>query len=172
MAKEKNLTTVTSVAAADLARVVTSAGASVKATFANVAKYIIETYNGSTVAGSAQSVKSALDSLNSNMMYRRGDSVTIARNYLVAYLTTGGKVQFTVPLSKPIYDGTQGTGSVTCSTLTLFRVGASQTVTSTITSIVGYNRYNGVDVEITLSSIPSGFTWGNIAVDFRGTITF
>lgn len=66
MAKEKNLTAVTSVAAADFARVVTSAGASVKATFANIAKYIIETYNGSTVAGSAQSVKSALDSLNSN----------------------------------------------------------------------------------------------------------
>ena len=66
MAKEKNLTSVTSVAAADFARVVTSAGASVKATLANVAKYIIETYNGSTVAGSAQSVKSALDSLNSN----------------------------------------------------------------------------------------------------------
>ena len=65
MAKEKNLTTVTSVAAADFARLVTSAGASVKATAANLAKYIIETYNGSTVAGSAQSVKSALDSLNS-----------------------------------------------------------------------------------------------------------
>lgn len=65
MAKEKNLTAVTSVAAADFARVVTSAGASVKATFANIAKYIVETYNGSTVAGSAQSVKSALDSLNS-----------------------------------------------------------------------------------------------------------
>lgn len=64
MAKEKNLTTVTSIAAADFARLVTSAGASVKATAANLAKYIIETYNGSTVAGSAQSVKSALDSLN------------------------------------------------------------------------------------------------------------
>lgn len=68
MAKEKNLTAVTSVAAADFARVVTSAGASVKATFANVAKYIVETYNGSTVAGSAQSVKSALDSLNSKTL--------------------------------------------------------------------------------------------------------
>ena len=67
MAKEKNLTTVTSVAAADFARIVTSAGASVKATAANLAKYIIETYNGSTVAGSAQSVKSALDSLNSKI---------------------------------------------------------------------------------------------------------
>lgn len=63
MAKEKNLTAVTSVAAADFARAVTSAGASVKATFANVAKYVIESYNGSTIAGSAQSVKSALDPL-------------------------------------------------------------------------------------------------------------
>ena len=31
-----------------------------------VAKYGIETYNGSTIAGQAQTVKSALDSLNSN----------------------------------------------------------------------------------------------------------
>ena len=68
MAKEKNLTAVTSVAAADFLRVVTSAGASVKATAANVAKYIVETYNGSTVAGSAQSVKAALDSLNSKFV--------------------------------------------------------------------------------------------------------
>lgn len=79
MAKEKNLTAVTSVAAADFARVVTSAGASVKATFANVAKYIVETYNGSTVAGSAQSVKSALDSLNS----KTAVSVTAAANVVI-----------------------------------------------------------------------------------------
>lgn len=65
MAKEKNLTAVTSVAAADFLRVVTSAGASAKATAANLAKYVIETYNGSSVAGSSQSVKNALDSLNS-----------------------------------------------------------------------------------------------------------
>lgn len=172
MAKEKNLTAVTSVAAADFARVVTSAGASVKATFANVAKYIVETYNGSTVAGSAQSVKSALDSLNSNRMYRSGDSVTIARNYLAGYLSSNGKVSITVPLSKPIYDPTQATGSVTCSDISLFRVGGSQNVKSMVTSVVGYNRCNGVDVEITLSSVPSGFTWGNVTVDFRGTITF
>ena len=81
MAKEKNLTTVTSVAAADFARLVTSAGASVKATAANLAKYIIETYNGSTVAGSAQSVKSALDSLNSKIIQ----------------LTWGTTVTFTCP---------------------------------------------------------------------------
>ena len=69
MAKEKNLTNVTSIAAADFARLVTSAGASVKATAANLAKYVIETYNGSSVAGSSQSVKNALDSLNSNVVF-------------------------------------------------------------------------------------------------------
>ena len=72
MAKEKNLTNVTSIAAADFARLVTSAGASVKATAANLAKYVIETYNGSSVAGSSQSVKDALDSLNSKSLSYRG----------------------------------------------------------------------------------------------------
>ena len=44
---------------------------------ASVAKYGIETYNGSTIAGSAQTVKSALDTLNSNMTYKAGDSVPV-----------------------------------------------------------------------------------------------
>jgi len=35
---------------------------------ASVAKYGIETYNGSTIAGSAQTVKSALDTLNSKLL--------------------------------------------------------------------------------------------------------
>lgn len=82
MAKEKNLTTVTSVAAADFARLVTSAGASVKATAANLAKYIIETYNGSTVAGSAQSVKAALDSLNSKTCFSAVTSEFTATSYI------------------------------------------------------------------------------------------
>lgn len=91
MAKEKNLTTVTSVAAADFARLVTSAGASVKATAANLAKYIIETYNGSTVAGSAQSVKSALDSLNSKtkeVTLAAGASKTLTATSYAAYMIT------------------------------------------------------------------------------------
>lgn len=47
-------------------RMISSGGESVKATIANVAKYIIETYASSSLAGSNQSVKSAIDSLNSN----------------------------------------------------------------------------------------------------------
>lgn len=95
MAKEKNLTTVTTVAAADFARIVTSAGASVKATAANLAKYIVETYNGSTIAGSAQSVKSALDSLNSKFITTecRGNSsfdlpIENDKHYLITMMTS------------------------------------------------------------------------------------
>lgn len=89
MAKEKNLTAVTSVAAADFLRVVTSAGASVKATAANLAKYIVETYNGSTVAGSAQSVKSALDSLNSKTPTIMGGSQVTITDTTYGFIDTG-----------------------------------------------------------------------------------
>lgn len=145
MAKEKNLTTVTSVAAADFARLVTSAGASVKATAANLAKYIIETYNGSTVAGSAQSVKSALDSLNSKFG-KIGFSVkqvsattnfTLSNNYrgkltlvtsntnycgeYIVYATGSGAVA-TVPI-KALSGGITISGSTNTLTLTLSTTG-------------------------------------------------
>ena len=48
---------------------------------AAVAKYGIETYNGSTIAGSAQTVKAALDALNSNQVktkFRQYTGVTIS----------------------------------------------------------------------------------------------
>ena len=59
--KERLLSAITSVTNADFLRVVTSEGASRNATIANVAKQIVEGYSGSTIAGSAQSVKSAID---------------------------------------------------------------------------------------------------------------
>lgn len=65
--KESALSAITSISNSDFVRAVTSAGASRRITVSNLAKQIIEGYAGSTVAGSAQSVKSALDSLNSNM---------------------------------------------------------------------------------------------------------
>ena len=67
MGKERNMTNVTSVAAADFVRVVTSAGASVKGTMENFAKSLLTTaFSGLSLGGSQQSVKDALDSLNSN----------------------------------------------------------------------------------------------------------
>lgn len=63
--KESALSAITSISNSDFVRAVTSAGASRRITVSNLAKQIIEGYEGSTVAGSAQSIKSALDSLNS-----------------------------------------------------------------------------------------------------------
>jgi len=65
--KESALSAITSISNSDFVRAVTSAGASRRITVSNLAKQIIEGYAGSTVAGSAQSVKSALDSLNSKI---------------------------------------------------------------------------------------------------------
>lgn len=61
--KESLLTVVNSISDSDFVRAVTSAGASRKLSVSNLAKHIVETYTGSTIAGSAQSVKSALDAL-------------------------------------------------------------------------------------------------------------
>lgn len=63
--KESALTAITSIAQSDFIRAVTSAGASRRITLANLAKAIVESYTGSSLAGSSQSVKSAIDSLNS-----------------------------------------------------------------------------------------------------------
>lgn len=61
--KESLLTVVNSIGDSDFVRAVTSAGASRKLSVSNLAKHIVETYNGSTIAGSAQSVKSAVESV-------------------------------------------------------------------------------------------------------------
>lgn len=61
--KESLLTVVNSISDSDFVRAVTSAGASRKLSVSNLAKHIVETYTGSTIAGSAQSVKSAVDAM-------------------------------------------------------------------------------------------------------------
>jgi len=61
--KESALTAITAISNSDFVRAVTSAGASRRITVANLAKQIIEGYSGSSLAGSNQSVKSALDAL-------------------------------------------------------------------------------------------------------------
>lgn len=65
--KESALAAITTITQSDLIRAVTAAGASRRITVANLAKAIIENYTGSSLAGSSQSVKAALDSLNSKM---------------------------------------------------------------------------------------------------------
>ena len=67
--KESALSLITSIAQGDWIRAVTSAGASRRVTVANLAKAIVESYTGSSLAGSSQSVKAAIDSLNSKMAH-------------------------------------------------------------------------------------------------------
>ena len=62
---EQNLGQKTTLTVSDYIRVVGSDNASYKQLVSDVAKKIIENYTGSSLAGSSQSVKSALDSLNS-----------------------------------------------------------------------------------------------------------
>lgn len=66
--KEKALTAASSIASGDFLRMVTSAGAARKIDYSKLAKAIVEEYNGSTIAGSAQTLKAALDSLNSKLL--------------------------------------------------------------------------------------------------------
>lgn len=62
--KESALSLITSIAQGDWIRAVTSAGASRRVTVANLAKAIVESYTGSSLGGYNQSVKDAIDSLN------------------------------------------------------------------------------------------------------------
>lgn len=63
---EKDLAQKSSLTVNDFIRVVGTDNVSYKQLVSDVAKKIIENYTGSSLAGSSQSVKSALDALNSN----------------------------------------------------------------------------------------------------------
>ena len=63
--KESALSAISTITQSDFIRAVTAAGASRRVTVANLAKAIIESYTGSSLAGASQSVKSAIDALNS-----------------------------------------------------------------------------------------------------------
>lgn len=65
---EKDLGRKSSLSVNDFIRIVGTDNASYKQLISDVAKAIIENYSGSNVAGANQSVKAALDSLNSKLV--------------------------------------------------------------------------------------------------------
>lgn len=67
---EQNLEQKSSLTTSDYIRVVGSDNVSYKQLVSDVAKKIIETYAGSSLAGSSQSVKSAIDLLNSKTLFQ------------------------------------------------------------------------------------------------------
>lgn len=144
--KERLLSAITSVSNSDFARVVTSEGASRKALVSDVAKQIIENYNGSTIAGSAQSVKSAVDAvktLANNALGRVSSAYLPAGTnidtssietgvYVYERVASGRNVQGTFPVSD-----THGTifhinGSSTNLAMQIIRSNASAATTDTV----------------------------------------
>ena len=69
---EKDLAQKSSLTVNDFIRVVGTDNVSYKQLVSDVAKKVIENYTGSSLAGSSQSVKSALDALNSKSIAYRG----------------------------------------------------------------------------------------------------
>lgn len=80
--KEQNLSSKSSLTVSDYLRVVGSDDVSYKQLVSDVAKKIIENYAGSTLAGSAQSVQSAIDALNSKL-YIKTYTVNLTANTTV-----------------------------------------------------------------------------------------
>lgn len=76
---EKDLAQKSSLTVNDFIRVVGTDNVSYKQLVSDVAKKIIENYIGSSLAGSSQSVKSALDSLNSNSLFWQFSGLTFAQ---------------------------------------------------------------------------------------------
>lgn len=87
--KESALSLITSIAQGDWIRAVTSAGASRRITVANLAKAIVESYTGSSLAGSNQSVKAALDALNSKQPTMIGGSQVTITDTTNGFIDTG-----------------------------------------------------------------------------------
>lgn len=149
--KESALTAITSITQSDFIRAVTSAGASRRVTVANLAKAIIESYTGSSLAGGNQSVKAALDALKSNMTIETLQdcgSLTDISNALTTKLGTMGnnsiaQIRFAATASfAPFVSGStylgelRKTASTTYSCVILYGLGAR-------TMIFGYKTASG-----------------------------
>ena len=91
---EKDLAQKSSLTVNDFIRVVGTDNVSYKQLVSDVAKKIIENYTGSSLAGSSQSVKSALDALNSKSVKGANKSYTVTVSaggytFLTDYETLG-----------------------------------------------------------------------------------
>ena len=194
--RESLLNTITSVGNSDFVRIVTSTGASSKATVANVfksfesgmgaksslttsdyirvvgtdnvsykqlvsdvAKKIIEDYTGSLLGGSSRSVKSALDSLNSNLsdvsftkiIVNAGapKSLTLPNNYRGMFFSSASSSA----LNGEYLVFATGAGNVTLNTVKEATALSISTATNTITlapsaqSYIVFMNFNGKATE-------------------------
>lgn len=93
--QENALPSKSSIVATDKLRAIGSDSKSYQALVSDVAKYIVENYNGSTIAGSAQTIQSAVNALNSNIGNRL-QQISIAGNASKSYTFPSGTFGFLV----------------------------------------------------------------------------
>ena len=65
--RERELTTIGTVATYDFVRTVTGEGASTKAAVSTLAAAIVENYSGTSLGGTNRSIKSAVDAISSDV---------------------------------------------------------------------------------------------------------
>ena len=149
---EKNLTQKSTLTTSDYIRVVGSDNESYKQLVSDVAQKIIETYAGSSLAGSSQSVKSAIDSLNSNTFALVNSSLTSIPNGsdLDSYATAGNYYVVNASTAASLSNTPYTTG--------LFRLIVSEiTGTSRVQIILTANTAE--KIMYYRSSTNSGSTW-------------
>lgn len=131
--RESTLNTITALTNSDFVRMVTAAGASRKASLQSVAQHILETYTGTSLAGSNQSVKDAIDGLNSTFAIEdfTSDTVTIAG---------GGRSGISIPCAKTGY-AVVGVIGVYVGATDVFSVSEFYRYSDTAVGVVMYNSY-------------------------------
>lgn len=112
--------------------------------------------------------------LNSNFIYKRGDTIPIERNYLMGTVLSNARIALFVPVSKPFALGLPSS-TITSADITVFDIsyeGNARALKNNITQVSGWMRQNGIDMLITFSELPSGLSASTVVgVDFRGNIT-
>ena len=167
--KESALAAITSIAQSDFVRAVTAAGASRRITVANLAKAIVENYTGSSLAGSAQSVKSAIDSLRS---YKKGDTVSLSSIKAIGRSTSSRSEAFVlIQLAKPI-DASVSTATIEITSGRAYSDNSSQALTAQTLSAESLSKDTG-GVKVTVP-VGSSLTNNSIVLldQVSGTITF
>lgn len=132
--RESALSTLSALTNNDFIRMVSSAGASRKATLQAIAQHIIEQYAGSSLLGRQQSVKSALDELNSTLKHTTVEGTSNASGNIEANIpSTSTFVTMTAPGSTyliiPFKAGTKWYGKVVTRVGTALNVAVNVTAT-------------------------------------------
>ena len=92
--KESALSVIASLTDSDFIRAVTAAGESRKLQATSIGKYILETYSGTTLAGSAQSVQDAVNGLQGDISTLNTDLINKLKQSLIVGTASGSIASF------------------------------------------------------------------------------